>query len=196
MRGLALADSLSLDPHKWLYQPVDCGALLYKSPAAARATFSQTGEYARAFGSDPLEAFSFFEESIELSRRFRALKLWLSLRYHGAEAFRAAIRSDLQHASDLARMIGDTAELELMAPVELSAVCFRYRAGVADSDLDRINAAILKRLIERGRVYLSNASLTGRFALRACFVNHRTTDSDVAEVIPEVLAAGRDVLGA
>jgi glutamate/tyrosine decarboxylase-like PLP-dependent enzyme len=195
MRGLALADSLSLDPHKWLYQPVDCGALLYKSPAAARATFSQTGEYARAFGSDPLEAFSFFEESIELSRRFRALKLWLSLRYHGAEAFRAAIRSDLRHANDLARMIAETAELELMAPVELSAVCFRYRSGVADGDLDRLNTAILKRLIERGRVYLSNASLGGRFALRACFVNHRTTDTDVAEIIPEVLAASRDVLG-
>ncbi len=194
LRGLALADSLSLDPHKWLYQPVDCSALLYKSPAAARTTFSQTGEYARALGSDPLEAFSFFDESIELSRRFRALKLWLSLRYHGAEAFRSAIRSDLRHAQDLAGMIGDTAELEMMAPVELSAVCFRYRTGIADGDLDRLNAAILKRLIERGRVYLSNASLNGRFALRACFVNHRTTDSDVAEIIPEVLAASRDVM--
>jgi glutamate/tyrosine decarboxylase-like PLP-dependent enzyme len=192
--GLALADSLSLDPHKWLYQPVDCGALLYRNPAAARASFSQTGEYARAFGADPLEAFSFFEESIELSRRFRALKLWLSLRYHGAEAFRTAIRSDLRHARDLADMVGATPQLQLMAPVELSAVCFRYRAGIADGDLDRINAAILKRLIERGRVYLSNGSLDRRFALRACFVNHRTTDSDVAEIVPEVLAASREVL--
>jgi glutamate/tyrosine decarboxylase-like PLP-dependent enzyme len=196
LRGLALADSLSLDPHKWLYQPVDCGALLYRSPAVARAAFSQTGEYARAFGSDPLEAFSFFEESIELSRRFRALKLWLSLRYHGAEAFRTAIRADLRHAGDLARGVRDSGELELMAPVELSAVCFRYRSGVADSELDRLNAAILKRLIERGRVYLSNASIRGRFALRACFVNHRTTDADVAEIVPEVLAASRDVQGA
>jgi glutamate/tyrosine decarboxylase-like PLP-dependent enzyme len=196
MRGLALADSLSLDPHKWLYQPVDCAAFLYRTPAAARAAFSQTGDYARALGSDPLEAFSFFEESIELSRRFRALKLWLSLRYHGIEAFRAAIRSDLRHASDLARMVRATPELELMAPVELSAVCFRYRAGAADGDLDRLNAAILQRLIERGRVYLSNASIGSRFALRSCFVNHRTTDADVAEIVAEVLAASRDVLSA
>jgi aromatic-L-amino-acid/L-tryptophan decarboxylase len=195
LRGLALADSLSLDPHKWLYQPLDCGALLYRSAAAARAAFSHTGEYARTFGSDPLEAFAFFEESMELSRRFRALKLWLSLRYHGAEAFRTAIGSDLQHARDLARAIRSTAELELLAPVELSAVCFRYRAGVAESDSDRLNAAILQRLIARGRIYLSNASVAGRFALRACFVNHRTTDSDVAEIVPEVLAASRDVLG-
>jgi glutamate/tyrosine decarboxylase-like PLP-dependent enzyme len=196
MRGLALADSMSLDPHKWLYQPVDCGALLYKSPATARATFSQTGEYARALGSDPLEAFSFFDESLELSRRFRALKLWLSLRYHGAEAFRAAIRSDLQHARDLARMVGDAAELELLAPVELSAVCFRFRGRVAEGELNTLNAAVLKRIIERGRVYLSNASITGRFALRACFVNHRTTDADVAEIVPEVLAASRDIMSA
>lgn len=196
LRGLALADSLSLDPHKWLYQPVDCGALLYRSTAAARAAFSHTGDYARTFGSDPLEAFAFFEESLELSRRFRALKLWLSLRYHGAEAFRAAIRADLQHAADLARAVRDTGDLELLAPVELSAVCFRYRAGVSESDLNRVNAAILKRIIERGRIYLSNASLAGRFALRACFVNHRTTDSDVAGIVPEVLAARRDVLAA
>jgi glutamate/tyrosine decarboxylase-like PLP-dependent enzyme len=195
LRGLAHADSLSLDPHKWLYQPVDCGALLYRSAAAARAAFAQTGDYARTFGSDPIEAFAFFEESMELSRRFRALKLWLSLRYHGAEAFRAAIRSDLQHAADLTRIIRNTADLELLAPVELSAVCFRYRAGVPESDLDQVNAAILKRLIERRRVYLSNASIGGQFALRACFVNHRTTDSDVAEIVPEVLAASREVLG-
>ncbi|HXS22346.1 MAG TPA: aminotransferase class V-fold PLP-dependent enzyme [Steroidobacteraceae bacterium] len=196
LRGLALADSLSLDPHKWLYQPVDCGALLYRSTAAARVAFSHTGDYARTFGSDSLEAFAFFEESLELSRRFRALKLWLSLRYHGAEAFRAAIRADLQHAADLARAVRDTGDLELLAPVELSAVCFRYRAGVIESDLNRINAAILRRIIERGRIYLSNASIAGRFALRACFVNHRTTDSDVAEIVPEVRAASRDVLGA
>lgn len=194
-RGLALADSLSLDSHKWLYQPVDCGALLYRSPAAARAAFSHTGDYARTFGSDPLESFAFFDESMELSRRFRALKLWLSLRYHGAEAFRAAIRADLQHASDLAHTVRGTAELELLAPTDLSAVCFRYRAGVV-SDLDRLNAEILKRLTERGRIYLSNASIAGHFALRACFVNHRTTDEDVAAIVPEVLAASRDVLGA
>lgn len=171
-------------------------AELYRSAGAARAAFSHTGDYARTFGSDPTEAFAFFEESMELSRRFRALKLWLSLRYHGVEAFRAAIRCDLRHAADLTRIIRETADLELLAPAELSAVCFRYRAAVPDGELDRVNAAILKRLIERGRMYLSNASIAGHFALRACFVNHRTTDSDVSEIVPEVLAASRDVLGA
>ena len=97
------ADSLSLDPHKWLYQPLDCGCLLYRDPAAARRAFSHTGDYAKSLLEDPVESFAFFEESMELSRRFRALKLWLSLRYHGLEKFREAIRNDLENAQLLAR---------------------------------------------------------------------------------------------
>jgi glutamate/tyrosine decarboxylase-like PLP-dependent enzyme len=192
--GLNAADSLSLDAHKWLYQPLDCGVLLYRDAEAARRAFSYTGDYARSLNADPLEAFAFFEESLELSRRFRALKLWLSLRYHGMGAFRAAIRADLRHAQLLAQQVTASARLELCAPVALSAVCFRYRTEPAASDSDAINEAILKRVIERGRVYLSNATLGRRFVLRACFVNHRTTDTDVAEIVPEVLAAAQEVL--
>ncbi|TLY69850.1 MAG: aminotransferase class V-fold PLP-dependent enzyme [Gammaproteobacteria bacterium] len=193
--GLSAADSLSLDPHKWLYQPLDCGMLLFRNAHAARTAFSCSGDYAKSLAEDPLESFAFFDESLELSRRFRALKLWLSLRYHGLAAFRSAIRSDLRHAQNLAELIRGTPTLELLAPVELSAVCFRYRSGEPGAAADRLNAAILKRVIERGRVYLSNATLRGRFALRACFVNHRTTDRDVGQIVPEVLDAARELLG-
>jgi len=192
--GLNAADSLSLDPHKWLYQPLDCGVLLFRDAAAARRAFSYSGDYARPLVEDPLEGFAFFEESLELSRRFRALKLWLSMRYHGLDAFRRAIRADLLHAALLAQQIAATAGLELAAPVSLSAVCFRYRPEDTAVNDDRLNAAILKRVIERGRVYLSNATLGGRFVLRACFVNHRTTEADVAQIVPEVLAAARELL--
>jgi len=89
--GLERADSISLDAHKWLYQPLDCSLLLYRDPAIARTTFAYTGDYAKTLSEDPVEGFAFFEESLELSRRFRALKLWLSLRYHGLARFRAAI---------------------------------------------------------------------------------------------------------
>ena len=130
-RGLHQADSLSVDLHKWLYQPVDCGLLLFRDPVVARSTFSHTEDYARVIGAGPDEDFAFFEESLELSRRFRALKVWLSLRYHGFEAFRAAIRSDLEHARLLGAAVQECPELELLAPVELSAVCFRYR-GIAE----------------------------------------------------------------
>jgi aromatic-L-amino-acid/L-tryptophan decarboxylase len=193
--GLNAADSLSLDPHKWLYQPLDCGMLLFKDAEAARAAFSYTGDYARSLTEDPLEGFAFFDESLELSRRFRALKLWLSLRYHGLDGFRRAIRADLHHAQLLAQQVAASGRLELAAPVVLSAVCFRYRSEEGHTAHgDRLNAAILRRVIERGRVYLSNATLGGAFMLRACFVNHRTTEADVAQIVPEVLAAADEVL--
>jgi aromatic-L-amino-acid/L-tryptophan decarboxylase len=193
--GLKLADSLSLDPHKWLYQPLDCGCLLYRDAAAAPRAFAHTGDYAKALTTDPIEGFAFFEESLELSRRFRALKLWLSLRYHGLQAFRAAIQRDLDHAQRLAAAIADEPELELLAPVPLSAICFRYKGGTpgSDDELDQNNAALLKRVIERGRVYLSNATIRGKFSLRACIVNHRTTDADVDSVVSEVLAAAQEL---
>src|SRR5579862_92665 len=103
--GMNLADSISLDPHKWLYQPLDCGCLLYRSAEAAQKAFSHSGDYARALTADPIEGFAFFEESLELSRRFRALKLWISLRYHGLAAFRESIRKDMAQARRLAEAI-------------------------------------------------------------------------------------------
>jgi glutamate/tyrosine decarboxylase-like PLP-dependent enzyme len=187
---LARADSLSLDPHKWLYQAVDCGCLLFRDPAAARRAFSHTGDYTRSFSEDPVEGFVFFEESLELSRRFRALRLWASIQYHGLAAFREAIRRDLAHARALADRVAREPALELLAPVELSAVCFRHRFA---EEADAENQALLAAVNRRGRVYLSNATIRGAFALRACFVNHRTTDEDVAAVVAEVLAAASDL---
>jgi len=192
--GMNQADSLSLDPHKWLYQPLDCGCLLFRDAQVARTAFAYTGEYTRALNQDSVEAFSFFEESMELSRRFRALKLWLSLRYHGLAAFREAIAADFSHAQRLAAAVDSAPQLERLAPVELSAVCFRFRGESKDEGhLNRLNQAILKRVIERGQVYISNASIRGKFALRACFVNHRTADGDVDILVPEVLAAAAEV---
>jgi aromatic-L-amino-acid/L-tryptophan decarboxylase len=186
--GLSQADSISLDAHKWLYQPLDCSALLYRDAGAARRTFAHTDEYAGMLTGDPVEGFAFFEESLELSRRFRALKLWLSLRYHGAAQFREAIRQDLRHAQLLATLITAEPALELLAPVELSTVCFRWK-DAPGAELDRRNAAILRGILRRGRVYLSNASVRGAFALRACIVNHRSTEADIAAIVEEVLAA-------
>lgn len=187
LSGLALADSLSLDAHKWLYQPLDCGCLLHRHPEAARRAFSHTDDYIRIMNEEPVEAFAFFDETVELSRRFRALKLWFSLQYHGRAAYREAIARDLRHAQLLAEAVRGHPDLELLAPVPLSAVCFRHRG--------KNNEAILKRVIARGRVYLSNATVRGRFALRACFVNHRATEDDVRAIMSEVLAAADEVNG-
>ena len=194
-RGLDLADSLSLDPHKWLYQPIDCGCLLYRDVTAARRAFAGSGEYVRPLSDDPVESYAVFEESMELSRRFRALKLWFSIRFHGLAKMRASIHKDLRHAQRLAEAIQREAKLELRAPVELSAVCFRYlgKAKETEEQLNELNAAILRLVIERGRVYLSNATLRSHFCLRACIVNHRTTDADIDAVTAEVLDVAKQL---
>ena len=187
-RGLADVDSLSLDAHKWLYQPLDCSVLLYRDPAAARRTFSLTDDYAASLSEDPVEGQVFFEETVELSRRVRALKLWLSLRYHGLQAFRESIAGNIEQARRLAAQVDAEPALERLADVPLSAVCFRWTGGDPAS-FDEVNAAILDRVNRRGRVYLSNATVRGHFVLRACITNHRTTDADVDAVVEEVLAA-------
>ena len=189
--GLNQADSISLDPHKWLYQPAGCGCLLFRDTAAARKTFSHSEDYARVLSSDPVEGFAFFEESVELSRPFRALKLWLSIRYFGMRAFEQRIREDLRLAQVLAHAIESEPKLELLAPVELSALCFRYGK---EENCDAVNRRILRRLIERGRVYISNATIHDSFALRACIVNHRTTEADILAVVTEVLETAKEVL--
>ncbi len=195
--GIALADSISLDPHKWLYQPLDCGCLLYHDRAAARRAFSFTGDYAKSLLEHPVESFAFFEETLELSRRFRALKLWLSMRYHGLAAFRRQIENDLALAKHLAARVESTAELQMMAPVPLSAVCFRFvphTPTLSPSHLDDLNRKILNRVQRGGRVFISNATIHGRFVLRACIVNHRSTLADVDAITDEVVTVGRAVL--
>lgn len=138
-----------------------------------------------------MEGDVFFEETLELSRRVRSLELWLSLRYHGLEAFRAAIGENLRQAQLLAALIDQTPGLERLAEVPLSVVCFRWTGGDPEH-VDEENARLLDRVNRRGRVCLSNATVHGHDALRACITNHRTQDDDVRAVVDEVLAAAAD----
>ena len=133
---------------------------------------------------------------MELSRRFRALKLWLSLRYHGLQSFRVAIQQDLDHAQRLAAAIRDSPALEVAGPVELSAVCFRHRVKEDASEEVRnlFNLALLKRIVSRGKIYLSNTELNGKFCLRVCIVNHLTMDKDIDAEVPEVLDAASQIM--
>jgi glutamate/tyrosine decarboxylase-like PLP-dependent enzyme len=143
--GLARANSLSMDAHKWLYQPVDCGVLLFQDASAARRAFSFTGDYAKVASTDSVEGFALFDESLELSRRSRALKLWLSVRYHGLGAFREAIRRDLENAQRLAGAIQAEPSLELLAPVPLTDV--PPPEGVSEGDYrgeERVAAVVSK----------------------------------------------------
>jgi glutamate/tyrosine decarboxylase-like PLP-dependent enzyme len=191
--GIGRADSVALDPHKWLYLPVGSGCVLYRDPETARAAFQHAAEYTRAIGLERDEAFAFWDYGPELSRPFRALEVWLLLKYVGARALGEAIERNIQCARLLEKLVRESSDFEMLAPVELSVFCFRYTA--ADGDLNQVNERILLELQRGGRVYLSNAMVGGRFGLRGCVLNYRTSEEDIRRVLDEARAAGRRISG-
>jgi glutamate/tyrosine decarboxylase-like PLP-dependent enzyme len=195
------ADSISLDPHKWLYVPIDCGCVLYRDPAAARAAFSHDAEYTRVVERDPDEAFAFWDYSPELSRRFRALKVWMMLKSVGTRALGQAIEKNILCAKHLARLVEASEDFEMLAPVELSIFCFRYipasmrhelegasreRAEEINRALDALNERVMIELQRDGDAYLSNARVRDRFSLRGCIINYRTTERDMEILLEDV----------
>jgi aromatic-L-amino-acid/L-tryptophan decarboxylase len=191
--GLDRADSLCIDAHKWLYAPVDCSALLLHDAAAtARAFGAGADDYVRILATQPAETFAFWDHGLELSRRFRALKLWATLRFYGARRLAAAIGEDIRVAAHLAGLVAAAEDFELLAGPGLSICCFRHAPSHVDEPaLDAHNERILQALQRDGRVYLSNATVDGRFALRACITNFRTTQADVEQVLTVVRELGR-----
>lgn len=195
-RGLERADSVSLDPHKWLYVPVDAGCLLFRDPNPVLASFStEDADYIKVHGHSDAEAFAFWDYGVELSRRFRALKVWLTLRYYGVNRIAEAVSHDVSLAAYLGELVSAADDFELLAPVELSICCFRYvPPGTRHEDLDRLNERIMSRVQTGGRAYVSNATVNGRFALRACITNFRTTRSDIEVTMETIRDAAREVI--
>jgi len=188
--GIEQADSLSIDPHKWLYVPIDCGALLLRRPSAG-AFGSAGADYVRILAEEELEKFAFWDHGIELSRRFRALKVWMTIRYYGARRLAGAIANDIAMASHMADLVRAADDLELMCEPSLSICCFRHAPPGADqAQLDGHNERLLAELQRSGFAYLSNASIEGRFALRACITNFRTTTEDVRRAVDLVRKIG------
>jgi glutamate/tyrosine decarboxylase-like PLP-dependent enzyme len=187
--GIDRADSVSLDPHKWLYGSMGCGCVLYRKPGTARATFAHDADYTRPVGFTRDEAFAFWDYGPELSRPFRALPLWLQLKVFGADAIGAAIQRNIECARYVGRMIETSSDFELLAPVGLSIFCFRYRPSGYDGDLDALNEWILLALQRAGSSYVSNTRIRGRFALRGCVLNYRTTEADMERLLEDVRRA-------
>jgi aromatic-L-amino-acid decarboxylase len=208
--GIELADSVSLDPHKWLYTPLGCGCLLLREPERARAAFKGTEEgYIKVFEQDEDEGFAFWDYGVELSRPFRALKVWMMLRYYGARRVGEAIAEDLSLAAHFGATVEAAEDFELLAPVTLGICCFRYvppqarpalaRAGGEErarleAELDELNARVVHRVQRGGRAYVSNATLRGRFALRASLTNYRTTRRDIGVTLEAIRDAARESL--
>jgi aromatic-L-amino-acid/L-tryptophan decarboxylase len=205
-KGIERADSVSLDPHKWLFQPLDAGCLLLRDRRHAHQTFSGSGDYARVIAGLPGEDFAFFEHGMELSRRFRALKIWMTLKCYGRNLLAGCVEQNLAIAKELGVLVEENAFLELMAPVGLSIVCFRFvppwaceiyetaiwgEKKVVDLYLDSLNQTLMTRLQCGGVAYLSNAFLRNRFALRACIISYKTESRDVHMLVDEVVRLGK-----
>ena len=188
--GIEQADSVALDPHKWLYLPVDVGCVIYRDPEIAHAAFAHAAEYTRIIGEEADEAFAFWDFGPELSRRFRALKVWMLLKGVGLDALSEAIESNLACARYVESMVRASDDFEMVAPVELSIFCFRHLPAELKREspeaIDAFNERLLVALQRDGSSYLSNATLSGRFALRGCVLNYRTTLRDMETLLDDL----------
>jgi aromatic-L-amino-acid/L-tryptophan decarboxylase len=179
LAGIELADSVTLDPHKWLYQPYECGCLLVREAGALSSAFAITPDYLR--DSEPgEEEVNFADRGLQLTRTSRALKVWVSLRYFGLDAFRAAVARSLDLAALAARRVQESDVLELAAPPSLGIVCLRRSFA---EDEDERNAGLVAALEHSGLGLVSSTRLRGRYAIRLCPLNHTTTATDVERVL-------------
>jgi glutamate/tyrosine decarboxylase-like PLP-dependent enzyme len=198
-RGLARADSLALDPHKWLSVPVECGCVLVRDGQLLRDTFSFVPSYLRTEEGKGFGGLPWFSEyGFQQTRGFRALKLWLVLQHLGRAGVQRHLARHLALARTLAELVDAAPDLERLAPVELSIVCFRFVPPGADRDpaaTDALNKRIMEVVQADGRAFLTNATVGGRFALRACVLHYGTTESDLELLVRAVREAGARLAG-
>ncbi len=189
--GIERADSLAFDLHKWLHVPYDAGAVLVRDGALHASTFSERAAYlARTKHGTAAGEPWFTDYGPELSRGFRALKVWFTMKTYGLDRFGELIEEQCAMARALGATIARTSPLELLAPVMLNIVCFRYAPASDETSRDTLNAAIAVELQERGIAVPSTTRVDGRLALRINVMNHRTTAADLDIMLAAVLAAG------
>jgi glutamate/tyrosine decarboxylase-like PLP-dependent enzyme len=194
--GLELADSLTLDPHKWLFQPVEVGCLLVRDGAALERTFRTAPPYLRDAApstSGPTGEVNFADRGIQLTRQFRALKLWMSLKVYGAAAFRAAVEHGIALAEHAERRLARDPAWEVITPARLGVVTFRARhPGASPAQLDALNARLPAATLADGFAYLSGHRVNGATVLRLCTINPRTSHADIDRTIDRLAALARE----
>lgn len=191
--GMERADSLAFDLHKWMYMPYQVACVLVRSEQQHRNTFSLMPEYLAHGGDRGLAAGDFWlsDYSLELSRSFRALKVWLLLKAEGADKYGRLIQQNVEQCRYLVELIEAAPDLELTAPAPLNIVCFRYNPGGLDEEtLDRLNQELLLRLYESGVAAPSYTTLNGRYTLRVANTNHRSQRADFALLVETVRRLG------
>ncbi|MDX8438828.1 pyridoxal phosphate-dependent decarboxylase family protein [Mesorhizobium australafricanum] len=192
--GIEQADSVALDPHKWLHAPFEAGCALVRDASAHRNTFAVTPEYLESTPRGLASGEWLHDYGLQTSRGFRALKIWMALKEHGAEKFGRLIDQNIAQARYLTRLIDAEPALELMAPTTINIVSFRHRlAGASEERLKAFNTEIMLRLQEEGIAALSDTTVSGQHCLRVAIANHRTRRDDLDLLVSEMLRLGREI---
>jgi glutamate/tyrosine decarboxylase-like PLP-dependent enzyme len=198
VKGLERADSVGFDLHKWGYLPFECACVLVRDAEMHRAAFASSASYIAAMDRGVIAGgLPFAERGLDLTRGFKALKVWMTLKANGTDMLAALIAQNVRQARRFAKRVDKHPELELVAPVPLNVVCFRYAplSAISDSVLDAVNEEILLRVQERGIAVPSGTRIAGRYALRVANVNHRSRESDFTALADAVIEIGREVVG-
>lgn len=196
LAGIERADSVALDLHKWLHIPFEAGCVLVRHENEHRAAFSLTPEYlAHETRGIPGASLWFSDYGLELSRNFRALKIWMSVKEHGLSKFGRMIDRNIEQAQYFGKLIENEADLELIAPIGLDIVCFRFNPGSYDTEtLNRFNKEILFQLHEQGIAVPSYTTLKGTYCLRIAIANHRSRTEDFDVLAAETVRIGRELI--
>jgi glutamate/tyrosine decarboxylase-like PLP-dependent enzyme len=190
LKALAKADSVAVDPHKWLYAPLEAGCAIVHDPATLRNAFSYHPAYYNFEG----EAINYYDLGPQNSRGFRALKIWLALQHAGATGYRAMIEDDIALAKHLFRLASEHPEIEALTH-NLSITTLRYvpPEPQTEDELNRLNQTLLTAIEESGDAFLSNALVDGKYALRMCVVNFRTSAADMEALLELIVRLGRSI---
>jgi aromatic-L-amino-acid decarboxylase len=194
--GMERADSLAFDLHKWMYMPYEVGCALVRQEEDHRRTFSLTPDYLTHSDRGLAGGSIWFSDyGVQLSRGFRALKVWMSMKEHGAQKYGRLIQQNIDQARYLASQVEDMSELQLLAPVPLNIVCFRFVADDLDDEfLNDLNKELLIDLHESGVAAPSYTVIDGKYALRVAITNHRSKREDFEVLVREVIRLGRKLL--
>jgi len=195
LAGIERADSIALDLHKWLHIPFEAGCVIVRSETKHRHTFSLTPEYL-AHETRGLAAGHWFSDyGLQLSRQFRALKVWMSIKEHGLDRFGRMIARNVEQAHYFGRLVEQDPNLELLAPIGMDIVCFRFNPGnLDDTALNALNKEILMQLQEQGIAAPSYTTLNGRYCLRIAIANHRSRQEDFDLLAKEVVRFGQELV--
>ncbi|MGX5839576.1 pyridoxal phosphate-dependent decarboxylase family protein [Mesorhizobium sp. ArgA1] len=195
--GLEWADSIALDPHKWLHAPFEAGCALVRDASAHRTTFAVTPEYLESTPRGLASGQWLHDYGLQTSRGFKALKVWMALREHGVEKFGRLIDQNIAQGHYLSSLIEAEPALELAAPTSINIVCFRYRAERLDGERAKaLNTEIMLRLQEDGIAAISDTTVQGRHCLRVAINNHRTRREDLDLLVAEMVRLGNEIASA